>query len=131
MNTNESQSAVVVPLVPLCLTRQAAIDYCSVKPSFFDEHVRPHLRSTKAGTSLLFLREDVEQFFKKMFMAEASSPNKFEQAINAAKPKTEQKWARKQPASTKGATEVGSSTSTSTVYGFTKALTHLKTQRRG
>ena len=131
MNTNESQSAVVAPLVPLCLTRQAAIDYCSVKPSYFDEHVRPHLRSTKAGTSLLFLREDVEQFFKKMFTADSPSPNEFEQAINVAKPKTARKWEKRQAASTKGAMEHGSSTNTSTVYGFTRALTHLKTQKRG
>ncbi|MDP3761060.1 MAG: hypothetical protein Q8R01_11155 [Ramlibacter sp.] len=131
MNPNESQSVAVAPLVPLCLTRQAAIDYCSVKPSFFDEHVRPHLRSTKAGTSLLFLREDVEQFFKGMFMAAPSSPDAGEHDINVAKPKTTDIWERKQRASTRAQTAAGKSTSSSTAYDFESALRASKTRKLG
>lgn len=131
MNSNESTTALI-QLSPFCLTRQDAIAFLNVKASFFDEHIRPRLRSVRAGTSLLFLREEAEALARDMFNGAEVLGQERAEDTKAAHPRQGlNRWERKQAGSTKGSTGAGPSTSTSTAYGFTKALTRLKTQKPG
>jgi hypothetical protein len=45
----------------------------NVEATFFDEYIRPRLRSVKAGTSLLFLRDEAEALARDMFNGAAAS----------------------------------------------------------
>jgi hypothetical protein len=68
MHMTGSESSTVP--VPFCLNRQAAIAFSSFKPSFFDDQVRPKLKELRAGTSVLYLREELERVIRSMFQGE-------------------------------------------------------------
>lgn len=128
-----SESSTV--LVPFCLNRQAAIAFSSFKPSFFDEQVRPKLKELRAGTSVLYLREELEGVIRSMFQgdedAETGSKEAGEEGRATETNEVQKKWEKRQVASTKARTAVGKSTSTSTGYDFASALTALKTRKAG
>jgi hypothetical protein len=134
MNTNELPIAVVqVP--PFCLNRQAAIAFSSFKPSFFDEHVRPRLCELRAGTSVLYLREELERVIREMFRIDQGADPDPHQSLrwDGMKKTNEGKegWERRRAAYTKRGMAAGKSTSTSTGYDFESAFKALKTRRPG
>lgn len=128
-----SESSTVI--VPFCLNRQAAISFSSFKPSFFDEQVRPKLKELRAGTSVLYLREELEGVIRSMFQGEEDAePGSAEAGDEGRANETneaQKKWEKRQVASIKARTAVGKSTSTSTGYDFASALTALKTRKAG
>ena len=131
-----SESSTVI--VPFCLNRQAAIAFSSFKPSFFDEQVRPKLKELRAGTSVLYLREELEGVIRSMFQGEDDAePGSTEAGEEVRANETnetnevQKKWGKRQVASTKARRAVGKSTSTSTGYDFASALTALKTRKAG
>ena len=128
-----SESATYV--VPFCLNRQAAIAFSSFKPSFFDEQVRPKLKELRAGTSVLYLREELEGVIRSMFQGaeepEAGTTDGGEDGRANKTNEVQKKWEKRQVASTKARTVGGKSTSTSTGYDFASALTALKTRKTG
>lgn len=134
MNTSDSQ-AIVVQVPPMCLNRQAAIAFSSFKPAFFDEHVRPRLREIRAGTSVLYLREELEAFIKSMFSSEDLSKAAPLQEVDGSHFQEttagKKKWEKRQVASTRPQTVVGKSTRSSTGYDFASALKALKTPKAG
>lgn len=130
MNANET-STVVMQVPPFCLNRQAAIAFSSFKPSYFDEKVRPLLTELRAGTSVLYLREEVETVIRNMFLDKGASEQLPAQPGADANKASEKKWEKRQVASTRTPVAAGRSTSTSTGYDFTSALQALKTRRAG
>ncbi len=116
---------------PYCMNRQGAIQALCVKPSYFDLHIRPRLRSTKQGTSLLFLSEEVKAIAYQMFNAHGTEIARADDMQTKPANTSETPWEKNQPASTDGKTAVGSSINSSKAFGFTKALNRMKTQKRG
>ncbi|MBX3610760.1 MAG: hypothetical protein KF871_12770 [Hydrogenophaga sp.] len=128
MNFDPQNNASSSPL-PFSLTRQGAIDYIGVKPSYFDAQIRPQLTSAKAGTSVLFLREELEGVIRGMLTGDSKPQQEITQPSQATK--SSERWERDQAASTKGRMANGSSTNSSKAYGFAKALNRLKTRTPG
>lgn len=76
-------------LQPRCLTRQQAIHYVGVKPSFFDARIRPHVRCARAGTTMLFDRADLDRAIEALFNSQQPEPA--QDAAPVGHPEDEQK----------------------------------------
>jgi hypothetical protein len=114
-----------------CMNRQGAIQALCVKPSYFDMHIRPRLRTAKKGTSLLFLCEEVKAIAYEMFNAPGTELARADDMQTQPEKTSATPWEKNQPASTNGKTATGSSINSSSAFGFTKALNRMKTQKRG
>jgi hypothetical protein len=133
MHMNASESLTYV--APFCLNRQAAIAFSSFKPSFFDEKIRPKLKELRAGTSVLYLREELEGVIRSMFEGEDAPELESLHGGEAVRSNetnaVEKKWEKRQLASTRPRTADGKSTSASMGNDFTSALKALKTRKAG
>jgi hypothetical protein len=114
-----------------CMNRQRAIQALCVKPNYFDTHIRPRLRTTKQGTSLLFLCEEVKAIAYEMFNAPGTEIARADDMQTKPEKTSATPWEKNQPASINVKTVAGSSTNSSKAFVFTKALNRMKTQKRG
>ena len=125
-------SATVLSLKPIYINRQAAIKFLGVKPGYFDKNFKPYVREIKAGTQRLYLPQELEARANNHFGGGVESSIKHGQdASSQSTQKGSKPWEKNQAASSKDSTADGSSTNSSKASGFTKALSHLKTQKRG
>ncbi len=60
-----------ITITPIQMSRAAASAYCGVSAVKFDEAYRPHLTERKEGTSVYFLRTEIDKLIEQKFIESA------------------------------------------------------------